>query len=323
MSKRNIRRRDSDSDDQEEKETESLSNLINDIRDVQKARKKPPGLNVSDMLESSSGQQQQQTTSSEKDPFKMKTGGFIDMRKMKRAEMKETDIEDGIKQTFSKESNLRDEDAEMRKYVEEQLSKKKGVVNDILEKTIVIKPSQNIEDRLFAMPARLKHTKTAKNEEMLSNQMLCGIPEVDLGIEAKIRNIEETEAAKLRLLKETMEKQKDLAEKLTARQNLAKDLSKSYVQHSIYKIDETTLIGSESIRAKPKRPKTGPVPVVDDDTPKWIEDGHTVERPADIVEQMMSKVKRPNTGKPSSTVEKSSTKKLQRFPTESIVRTNL
>lgn len=35
---------------------------------------------------------------------------------------------------------------------------------------------------------------------MLSNQMLNGIPEVDLGIEAKIRNIEATEAAKEKLL---------------------------------------------------------------------------------------------------------------------------
>lgn len=35
---------------------------------------------------------------------------------------------------------------------------------------------------------------------MLSNQMLNGIPEVDLGIEAKIKNIEATEAAKEKLL---------------------------------------------------------------------------------------------------------------------------
>lgn len=35
---------------------------------------------------------------------------------------------------------------------------------------------------------------------MLSNQMLNGIPEVDLGIEAKIKNIEATEAAKEKLI---------------------------------------------------------------------------------------------------------------------------
>lgn len=52
---------------------------------------------------------------------------------------------------------------------------------------------------------------------------------------AKIRNIEETEAAKLKLLKEAIEKKKSLSEKLTAQQNRVKDLAKNYVQHSICK----------------------------------------------------------------------------------------
>lgn len=42
--------------------------------------------------------------------------------------------------------------------------------------------------------------RITRSEEMLSNQMLNGIPEVDLGIEAKIKNIEATEAAKEKLL---------------------------------------------------------------------------------------------------------------------------
>lgn len=41
---------------------------------------------------------------------------------------------------------------------------------------------------------------------MLSNQMLNGIPEVDLGIEAKIKNIEATEEAKEKLLAEQKNK---------------------------------------------------------------------------------------------------------------------
>ena len=48
----------------------------------------------------------------------------------------------------------------------------------------------------------------SRSEEMLSNQMLNGIPEVDLGIEAKIKNIEATEEAKERLL----QMQKDKAD---------------------------------------------------------------------------------------------------------------
>lgn len=41
---------------------------------------------------------------------------------------------------------------------------------------------------------------------MLSNQMLNGIPEVDLGIEVKIKNIEATEAAKEKLLRDQKNK---------------------------------------------------------------------------------------------------------------------
>ena len=46
------------------------------------------------------------------------------------------------------------------------------------------------------------------SEEMLSNQMLSGIPEVDLGIEAKIRNIEATEEAKQRVMEEQRNKKR-------------------------------------------------------------------------------------------------------------------
>lgn len=121
---------------------------------------------------------------------------------------------------------------------------------------------------------------------MLSNQMLCGIPEVDLGLEAKIKNIEETEAAKLKLLKESTHRKKNLEETLTARQDLVKDLAKGYVQHNYYKIDEVTSIASEGGKRRrldgepEERLKTEPpVPVVAEDTPRWIQDGKVVERP--------------------------------------------
>lgn len=51
-----------------------------------------------------------------------------------------------------------------------------------------------------------RESSTKRSEEMLSNQMLSGIPEVDLGIEAKIKNIEATEEAKLKLLWEKQNK---------------------------------------------------------------------------------------------------------------------
>lgn len=65
---------------------------------------------------------------------------------------------------------------------------------------------------------------------MLSNQMLSGIPEVDLGIEAKIRNIEATEEAKLRLLWEKQNKKDGPS------QFVPTNMAVNFVQHNRCKL---------------------------------------------------------------------------------------
>ena len=64
------------------------------------------------------------------------------------------------------------------------------------------------EQALLSLPELLSKSHSKKNEEMLSSQMLSGIPEVDLGIDEKIRNIEATEFAKKRLAEERNKKNK-------------------------------------------------------------------------------------------------------------------
>lgn len=68
------------------------------------------------------------------------------------------------------------------KYIELQLSKKKGSSeNDAdLKKNQYLSPE---DAALLSVPEHLRVSSTKKSEEMLSNQMLSGIPEVDLGIE--------------------------------------------------------------------------------------------------------------------------------------------
>ena len=51
-------------------------------------------------------------------------------------------------------------------------------------KSLIFDRSKNAEDALYELPDNIKAmSKTKKSEDMLSNQMLSGIPEVDLGIE--------------------------------------------------------------------------------------------------------------------------------------------
>ena len=67
---------------------------------------------------------------------------------------------------------------------------------------------------------------------MLSNQMLNGIPEIDLGIESKIKNIEATEEAKQKLLADQKSK-KDLPS-----QFVPKNYAVNFVQHNRFNIDQ-------------------------------------------------------------------------------------
>lgn len=62
------------------------------------------------------------------------------------------------------------------------------------------------EAALLSLPEHLRVSSSNRSEEMLSNQMLNGIPEIDLGIDVKIKNIEATEAAKERLIQDQKNK---------------------------------------------------------------------------------------------------------------------
>lgn len=104
--------------------------------------------------------------------------------------------------TFSKETNRRDEDAEMGRFIEEELAKRKGL-QTFHETNKQEVTGQSLEETVFSVLPLLQataSTASGKSEEMLSNQMLSGIPEVDLGVEERIRNVEATEEAKMKML---------------------------------------------------------------------------------------------------------------------------
>lgn len=97
--------------------------------------------------------------------------------------------ETGIGTQFSAETNTRDEDAEMLKYIEGKLQEykkasSKGGGDQDEDESLPFKFLSPEEAALLAVPEHLrKNTGSNRSEEMLSNQMLSGIPEVDLGIE--------------------------------------------------------------------------------------------------------------------------------------------
>lgn len=81
-------------------------------------------------------------------------------------------------------------------------------VSYVIDDNIIIlfRPKSK-EDLLYQVPENINvRSRIMASEEMLSNQMLSGIPEVDLGIDAKIRNIEATEEAKQAVIEEQRNK---------------------------------------------------------------------------------------------------------------------
>ncbi|KAM0932085.1 putative telomere length and silencing protein [Dioscorea sansibarensis] len=94
-----------------------------------------------------------------------------------------------LQDTFAQETAVTVEDPHMLRYVEQELAKKKGKKVDAGDKE-----EHDPVDQLYVVPEHLKVKK--RNSEESSTQWTTGIAEVQLPIEYKLRNIEETEAAK-------------------------------------------------------------------------------------------------------------------------------
>ena len=66
-------------------------------------------------------------------------------------------------------------------YIEDEMSRRK---EDTQEESLGKGTYQSKVKALYQLPENLEvESKSKKTEEMLSNQMLSGIPEVDLGLE--------------------------------------------------------------------------------------------------------------------------------------------
>ncbi|KAK7094880.1 splicing factor C9orf78-like [Littorina saxatilis] len=221
------RRHSSESSENSDEEIEVIENKLEDIRALQKLRGRQSGVSAASLALGKKVDKTEEITDA--DPFKMKTGGIIDMKALKRQPLT-GEVAEAIGTSFAAETNRRDEDAEMLKYVEEEVAKRKGHMQ---EEGKDKQSAQAKEDLLYELPDHLKvSTSTKRTEDMLSNSMLSGIPEIDLGIEAKITNIEATEDAKQKLLWERMNKKEEVSAFVPT------NMAVNYMQHNRFKIED-------------------------------------------------------------------------------------
>uniref|UniRef100_A0A8D8YNA9 Uncharacterized protein C9orf78 homolog n=1 Tax=Cacopsylla melanoneura TaxID=428564 RepID=A0A8D8YNA9_9HEMI len=232
--KTNLRqRKDSSEEENSEEEMESLKKL-EEMKNLQKMRQRPNGVSIMSLTVGERIREEEELLV--KDPFKIKSGGLVNMSALKSGQVKKVDdaYDTGIGTQFSAETNKRDEDEEMMKYIEEQLSKrKKGEEEANKSEEGGANYCSPEEAALQAVPDHLRQSSTHQSEEMLSNQMLSGIPEVDLGIDAKIRNIEATEEAKLKLLWDRHNKKDGPS------QFVPTNMAVNFVQHNRFNIEDT------------------------------------------------------------------------------------
>uniref|UniRef100_A0A182Y2I7 Telomere length and silencing protein 1 homolog n=1 Tax=Anopheles stephensi TaxID=30069 RepID=A0A182Y2I7_ANOST len=218
-----------------------LRSKLEETKERQRLRNRRNGVNILSLAAGKKISIEEEVTVKclilQKDPFNIKTGGMVNMQALKAGKLKaavEDPYDTGIGTQFSAETNKRDEDEEMMKYIEEELGKRKGIAQEqdnLAEGESSAKYLSPEEAALLSLPAHLSQTSSQRSEEMLSNQMLSGIPEIDLGIEAKIKNIEATEEAKLKYMQEQQRK-KDLPSHF-----VPSNMAVNFMQHNRYRIE--------------------------------------------------------------------------------------
>lgn len=97
-----------------------------------------------------------------------------------------------LQDTFAQETAVMVEDPNMLKYIEQELAKQRG--KNINAADHSENELKRAEEELYKIPDHLKVKK--RNSEESSTQWTTGIAEIQLPIEYKLKNIEETEAAK-------------------------------------------------------------------------------------------------------------------------------
>ncbi|EFO17373.2 hypothetical protein LOAG_11128 [Loa loa] len=201
---RHLRERIFDDDEITAEEEAEIACKLEGIKELQESRVCKNGLNA---VECALGKElAAEFIAMDDDPFRQRGGGMLRLSEGRQAQMHAADIEAGIRDQFKKESFLRDEHEEMKKYVQAELRKRKAV-QDLEDGDATTSKVPSMEDSLMWKAAeKVRLFRSERNDELLSNQMLAGIPEVDLGINARMSNIIETEKKKGEMLKEVVEK---------------------------------------------------------------------------------------------------------------------
>ncbi|KAI7852664.1 hepatocellular carcinoma-associated antigen 59-domain-containing protein [Circinella umbellata] len=213
---RNYRKKKQESDEEEVEQqnqeestsgTEDISEKIEDLQELRRLKRRHGGIDVEKLLKGDKKKKKKDTEKEKpSDPWKLLTGGLVDKDAVRKGGR--PDDEEGTEKklkldTFTTQTNALDVDKHMMSYIEEEMRKRRGEPSTRTEEKEDESGEQkegpvDIYEELYMLPERLRvqSKQVEEGSVQLSTQMLTAIPEVDLGIDVRLKNIEETERAK-------------------------------------------------------------------------------------------------------------------------------
>ncbi|KAL0462234.1 UNVERIFIED_CONTAM: protein COP1 SUPPRESSOR 2 [Sesamum latifolium] len=212
MKAKNFRKRSVEAEDEDEDHERRSALALEEVKFLQRQREKKLGIPALITSASSASAGAGVTHGS--------TGGLArNVNDKSEGDVEKDDLV--LQDTFAQETAVMVEDPNMLRYVEQELAKKKGKNIDVENQ--VESDVKRAEDELYKIPEHLKVKRRSSQEN--STQWTTGIAEVQLPIEYKLKNIEETEAAK-KLLQE-----KRFVGRAKAESSIPSSFSADFFQH--------------------------------------------------------------------------------------------
>ncbi|KAF9809855.1 hypothetical protein IEO21_07216 [Rhodonia placenta] len=194
---------------QEKQEQEDDVKLeVSDLIELRKLRRTREGIDVQKLVKGDVKKKKKRPRETEEEQGGLRKGATKD------DDDEEEDAETKARKVvrtnnFTQQTNVLDVDKHMMAYIEENMKLRRGAQDE--EKEDDGPPDPYAE--LFRIPDKykVKQEKNEQDEGSVTNSlaMLTAIPEVDLGMDTRLKNIEDTEKAKRYLTEERKERKKN------------------------------------------------------------------------------------------------------------------
>ncbi|KAL4247030.1 TLS1 family protein [Abortiporus biennis] len=196
-----------DNNEHEEQEGEEEQLDLADLIELRKLRRAREGIDIS-KLSKGDIKKKKRKREEEGDQGGLKKGADIDEEE-EDEEGKAAKARRAVRSNnFTQQTNVLDVDKHMMAYIEENMKKRRGEQQETKEEDDSSDPYAELFRLTEKYKATVKEKKNEQEEGSVTNSMamLTAIPEVDLGMDTRLKNIEETEKAKRIIAEERKER---------------------------------------------------------------------------------------------------------------------